>query len=994
MKVEKHSSKLEMEYLNKEIKGTQIKVGDIIQLDIHEVVPCDILLINTSDLQNNRFVCSVDSKFANGMIRKEKKAALDSTRPFGRLFADPSQTVAALERLSATVEYWPFKDNDEFKGTFKLKSDPKVEVLNDENIVRRGSILQAGRVTGVALYCGHTSLYYKNLFGNIRHKESSISRKIYWYSLATIVLNLVFSVISTMILMIKSDRVPLVQTLDPHIRDGLKIFSFIVLYSPVLPLFAKSIADLSNAIMAVWLEKKYKTFDPNTNIYEKLLKKMHNHSSEEGSENTRAKNSIKNIESSMATNALKVMNPYTVPNLGCVDSVYFDKTGTLTQTTFEVQSFATLRKMYVSRTDSFKIGGLTDVRGAGVDIDGVESERSYEGYDSLMYADGEIKKNTKKDEVQVYDFWARKVLPNPFAHMENYQNDTEEGEGDQDNEKFYKVSKQVKRIEKGIAGTSETNQKVERIYDEIEFMTDTKMSLDLKSFLQMLTVCHNAKVSGEEYVTMFPEEKCLLKFADQFNYSLKLSYNNPEFERDEDAYQKSYEVKVEDGSLVKYEIYLVNEQGSRRGRFSVIARREDSTDFYLFVRGAKEHMNNLIELGKSSNAFSRITRKNNEVGLQSYIFAKKKIKKEDVKLYVEKYKAIIQTSVDIERDLSALADSIENNLEVMAVVGLKNTLREDALFTVDKFKSMGIKVHMLTGDARENAIYTATSLNLIVEGSKNLNYMDFVDVADGRAKIKDILEKIKSATTLKKRGTTKTQISMADTRAGSSEQNKQIDTVSNFKIATDGFAFVLSGRTLEIIREDHYLVNHLAFVLQYAICIIGYEMKPNHKKDVLRLMKETNANGMIMAIGDGYNDIPMLEYANIGVQVASEHSHLVYGDIMVKDLSLIPELMMMDGSRYNSNLQLAVSGSFYNSMLVCSILFFFQFYSGFTSSAIIQSGFIYSTYGGYSMASIIFVFYENMYSNKTRLDLPALYKEHVFRNKLLAGSFFYLVRHL
>jgi magnesium-transporting ATPase (P-type) len=519
MKVEKNSSNIDSSLLMKEIKGTDIKVGDILQLDQGEVVPCDILLINTSDLQNNRFVCSVDSKFANGIIRREKKAALDATRPFGKLFSSYQQILNGLQRLTATVEYWPFKDNDEFRGTFKLKSDPKVEGLNDENIIRKGSVLHTGHITGIALYCGLTSLYYKRSFGNIRHKESSVSRKIYWYSLTAIVLNLVFSVISTMILMIKSNGVTIIQALDPHIRDGLKIFAFIVLYSPLLPLFAATITNISNAFFSIWLERKYKNFNPNFKdqyAYDKLMKKLNKENANmqnltidqsmpqttegQSEELQRAKNNNNqiNMETRMASNALKIMNPYSVPNLGCVDSVFFDKTGTLTQTTFEVQSFNTLKKMYFSRADSFKIGGLTDVRGANLDgADNIESERSYEGYDSFMYSGKGSKHNLKEDEVQVYDFWSRKVLPNPFSNLETYDDlGQEDGEGDMENEKFLKSSKAVKMNEKGLP--LEVEAKYERIYDEIEFMTDTKTSKDIKDFLQMLTICHNAKVVADE----------------------------------------------------------------------------------------------------------------------------------------------------------------------------------------------------------------------------------------------------------------------------------------------------------------------------------------------------------------------------------------------------------------------------------------------------------------------------------------------------------------
>jgi hypothetical protein len=72
---------------------------------------------------------------------------------------------------------------------------------------------------------------------------------------------------------------------------------------------------------------------------------------------------------------------------------------------------------------------------------------------------------------------------------------------------------------------------------------------------------------------MFPEEKCLLKFADQFNFSLKMNHANPDFDKEEFTHQKVYDVKIEDGSLIKYEIYLVNEQ--RASKFFLTKGEED-----------------------------------------------------------------------------------------------------------------------------------------------------------------------------------------------------------------------------------------------------------------------------------------------------------------------------------------------------------------------------------------------------------------------------------
>ena len=78
---------------------------------------------------NNRYCCHVNSWFTNGVVKSEQKFALTALRPFGRMFSKHDTVEAALNRLSANIEYWPFNPDDQFKGSFKLKSDPKIQDL-------------------------------------------------------------------------------------------------------------------------------------------------------------------------------------------------------------------------------------------------------------------------------------------------------------------------------------------------------------------------------------------------------------------------------------------------------------------------------------------------------------------------------------------------------------------------------------------------------------------------------------------------------------------------------------------------------------------------------------------------------------------------------------------------------------------------------------------------------------------------------------------------
>jgi magnesium-transporting ATPase (P-type) len=507
------SEKKDMKKLMNKVKGTELKVGDIVQLMQGEVAPCDILILNTSELVQNRYICMVDSWFANGTIKSEIKYAVSVTRQFGKLFAKQDSLIfQALNRLSGTIEYWPFTVSDSFKGTFKLKSDPKIEDLSNENLIRKGSVIHTQYVTGIALFCGSTSLYFYDTFHNLRSKSSTISKKIHWYAVSTIVINLTFSVISTMTLMIKSRGLQVVEDLDVHVNDGYKFISFLVLYSPIQPLFVVTLCNVVNFLQAWLLERKYKKFLPEQSDHFQKYKSFFKYPDEKRSSD------VDLVSEQLQDKNLAVINPYTLPNLGSICDVFLDKTGTLANSNFEVFTFATSKKTYKSSTNNFRVGGMVNIKADKLNEgEGNDSERSFEGFDTQIFREGARTGKDGNEDFNVYDFGTRKVLANPFAEMNKMmgsmqslmdltgfdgQDDTKKSSTNlvmQQNEKFFQSSSPYRKQEGYTAfKLHSTEDNSERQFDEIEFMTDTKTDRELKTILQMFTLCHNARVRGDE----------------------------------------------------------------------------------------------------------------------------------------------------------------------------------------------------------------------------------------------------------------------------------------------------------------------------------------------------------------------------------------------------------------------------------------------------------------------------------------------------------------
>lgn len=501
-------------------------------------------------------------------------------------------------------------------------------------------------------------------------------------------------------------------------------------------------------------------------------------------------------------------------------------------------------------------------------------------------------------------------------------------------------------------------------------------------------------------MTQIAEEKCLLKFADQFNYGFTAQSSNPGFEFDEDRVQKMFDVKRDDGKTLKYNVYMINEPTPskrkvtlEKDRFSILVREVKTKVYHLFVRGSNEFMENIIDFGLKASSYKRIIRANKEAGLRSLVFGRKTLEESKVFEIVDQYKKIVKTSLDIESDLEALIAQLECNLKFCCVVGLRNSLKEDAMATVDQFKAMGVKTHMLTGDIFENAINTSVSLKMIPSSSSCYTVLDFADEVDGQAKIQEVLDRLK--TQLSKRRPLNDELKSQSSTFGQFRSSSNVGINRSSTLSKDNLMFsqyfVVSGRTMEAISKNKYLYTHFTFILQFAQSIVGYDMKPLHKGLLIKLMKDADSERNVMSIGDGFNDVSMMQQSDISFQVANELTQLIYGDVVVKDLSVIPLIMCRQGFRYNSNLNLAVFGSFYNSITVTCILFFFQFYCNFTSTAIIQTGLFYGTTSAYSFLCVFYVLLEDRFGGLVSKDIPAIYVENIYFNNMHLRHFFTLV---
>lgn len=86
-------------------------------------------------------------------------------------------------------------------------------------------------------------------------------------------------------------------------------------------------------------------------------------------------------------------------------------------------------------------------------------------------------------------------------------------------------------------------------------------------------------------------------------------------------------------------------------------------------------------------------------------------------------------------------------------------------------------------------------------------------------------------------------------------------------------------------------------------------MQPSHKATIVKILRSNN--NVVLAVGDGFNDIRMVREANVGVQLSNNDVPVVFSDIVVGSIGALRKAMFGKASSFSKNLTLAILSLFW-----------------------------------------------------------------------------------
>ncbi|XP_063230598.1 probable phospholipid-transporting ATPase IA isoform X2 [Bacillus rossius redtenbacheri] len=455
----------------------------------------------------------------------------------------------------------------------------------------------------------------------------------------------------------------------------------------------------------------------------------------------------------------------------------------------------------------------------------------------------------------------------------------------------------------------------------------------IREFLILMSVCHTVipekSASGDhiQYHAASPDEQALVKGAALFGYVF-------------DNRTPNHVEIVSLGHRERYEILHVLEFTSARKRMSVIARTPDGT-IKLYCKGADTVI--YERLSPDWQQFREVTLHHLEnfanEGLRTLCCAVADISVETYEDWKETYHKASTSLQYRERKVEDAANLIENNLQLLGATGIEDKLQDQVPETIAALIKADIHVWVLTGDKQETAINIGYSCRLIVQGMPLLILNE------------DSLDNTREA--------------IARHNSDFGEQLRRANEV----------ALVIDGKTLKYALSCDTRREFLDLCTSCNV-VICCRVSPMQKAEVVELVT-THTKSVTLAIGDGANDVAMIQKAHVGVGISGVEGlqAACASDYSIAQFRFLCRLLFVHGAWNYTRMCKLILYSFYKNICLYVIELWFAIYSGWSGQILFERW----TIGLYNVLftaapPLAMGLFEKVCSADTMLRYPALYK--------------------
>jgi len=107
------------------ITWKDVEVGNILKLERDDIVPADMIILDSNEIRDREAICLIDSYAVDGKVDYVKKKASNLTKIPNRLNPQKNKFSQYKNKFTGKIEYEPpTPDLSSFIGSFRLSKDP------------------------------------------------------------------------------------------------------------------------------------------------------------------------------------------------------------------------------------------------------------------------------------------------------------------------------------------------------------------------------------------------------------------------------------------------------------------------------------------------------------------------------------------------------------------------------------------------------------------------------------------------------------------------------------------------------------------------------------------------------------------------------------------------------------------------------------------------------------------------------------------------------
>ncbi|KAH0931120.1 hypothetical protein HID58_008237 [Brassica napus] len=392
------------------------------------------------------------------------------------------------------------------------------------------------------------------------------------------------------------------------------------------------------------------------------------------------------------------------------------------------------------------------------------------------------------------------------------------------------------------------------------------------------------------------------------------------------------------GEMQRFNVLGLHEFDSDRKRMSVILGCPD-TSVKLFVKGADSSMFSVMDeesYGDVIEATKKQLHAYSSDGLRTLVVGMRKLNDTEFEQWHASFEAASTALIGRAGLLRKVAGNIETKLRIVGATAIEDKLQRGVPEAIESLRIAGIKVWVLTGDKQETAISIGFSSRLLTRNMRQI-------VINSN--------------------------SLDSCRRSLEEANASVASDDE-----ESVALIIDGTSL-IYVLDNDLEDVLFQVACKSSAVLCCRVAPFQKAGIVALVKNRTSD-MTLAIGDGANDVSMIQMADVGVGISGQEGRqaVMASDFAMGQFRFLVPLLLVHGHWNYQRMGYMILYNFYRNAVFVLILFWYVLFTCYTLTTAITewSSVLYSVVYT-SFPTIVIGILDKNLGRRILLSHPQLY---------------------